>query len=276
MFLRYRLQQTLYQNIDIKTLCFRADKPETLLQPHFFYMQKLKLKKMETLKKTDNASVRKIISTDRERTNLLRNPEQKLIAYLVQRIPLWISSNMLSFIGFIGGVIVFLSFVLAAYVDRSLLLIGVLGYLISWFGDSLDGRIAYYRKIPRKWYGFALDITTDWLGIILMGLGFVIYAEGGWEIFGFGFVVMYGWEMVTTLVRYKITGKYSIDSGIFSPTEVRIIISLFLVLEVVLAGSILYFSAFITALLFVFNMVDFIKLLKLGDEQDIREKSKTE
>ena len=128
---------------------------------------------METLKKTDNASVRKIISTDRERTNLLRNPEQKLIAYLVQRIPLWISSNMLSFIGFMGGVIVFLSFVLAAYVDRSLLLIGVLGYLISWFGDSLDGRIAYYRKIPRKWYGFALDITTDWLGIILMGLGFV-------------------------------------------------------------------------------------------------------
>lgn len=231
---------------------------------------------METLKKTDNASVRKIISTDRERTNLLRNPEQKLIAYLVQRIPLWISSNMLSFIGFMGGVIVFLSFVLAAYVDRSLLLLGVLGYLISWFGDSLDGRIAYYRKIPRKWYGFALDITTDWLGIILMGLGFVIYAEGGWEIFGFGFVVMYGWEMVTTLVRYKITGKYSIDSGIFSPTEVRIIISLFLVLEVVLAGSILYFSAFITALLFVFNMVDFIKLLKLGDEQDIREKSKAE
>jgi phosphatidylglycerophosphate synthase len=148
---------------------------------------------METLKKTDNASVRKIISTDRERTNLLRNPEQKLIAYLVQRIPLWISSNMLSFIGFMGGVIVFLSFVLAAYVDRSLLLIGVLGYLISWFGDSLDGRIAYYRKIPRKWYGFALDITTDWLGIILMGLGFVIYAEGGWEIFGFGFVVMCGW-----------------------------------------------------------------------------------
>ena len=109
-----------------------------------------------------------------------------------------------------------------------------------------------------------------------MGLGFVIYAEGGWEIFGFGFVVMYGWEMVTTLVRYKITGKYSIDSGIFSPTEVRIIISLFLVLEVVLAGSILYFSAFITALLFVFNMVDFIKLLKLGDEQDKKEKSKTE
>ena len=231
---------------------------------------------MEKTKKMENSTIRKIISTDRERTNLLRNPEQKLIAYLVQRIPMWISSNTLSFIGFIGGVIVFLSFVLAAYVDRSLLLIGVLGFLISWFGDSLDGRIAYYRKIPRKWYGFALDITIDWIGIILMGFGFVIYAEGGWEIFGYGFVVMYGWEMVTTLVRYKVTDKYSIDSGIFSPTEVRIVISLFLVLEVVWAGSILYFSAFITVLLFIFNMVDFIKLLKLGDERDNRDKIKTE
>ena len=231
---------------------------------------------MEKTKKMENSTIRKIISTDRERTNLLRNPEQKLIAYLVQRIPMWISSNTLSFIGFIGGVIVFLSFVLAAYVDRPLLLIGVLGFLISWFGDSLDGRIAYYRKIPRKWYGFALDITIDWIGIILMGFGFVIYAEGGWEIFGFGFVVMYGWEMVTTLVRYKVTDKYSIDSGIFSPTEVRIFISLFLVLEVVWAGSILYFSAFITVLLFIFNMVDFIKLLKLGDERDNRDKIKTE
>ena len=88
---------------------------------------------------------------------------------------------MLSFIGFADSILVFLSFVLAAYVDRALLLLGVVGYMISWFGDSLDGRIAYYRKIPRKWYGFALDITADWLGIILMGLGFVVYAEGIWE-----------------------------------------------------------------------------------------------
>ena len=225
---------------------------------------------MEIKNKIENSAVRKIISTDRERTNILRNPEQKAIAYLVQRIPSWISSDMLSFIGFAGSILVFLSFVLAAYVDRALLLLGVVGYMISWFGDSLDGRIAYYRKIPRKWYGFALDITADWLGIILMGLGFVVYAEGIWEFFGFGFVVMYGWEMVTTLVRYKITDKYSIDSGIFSPTEVRIIISIFLILEVIFPTTILYFSAVVTVLLFIINIVDFFKLMKLGDERDIK------
>ena len=143
----------------------------------------------------------KVISSDRDRTNLLRKYEQSLIAYLVQRIPSWISSDMLTFIGFSGSIIIFVGFVLATYIHSSFLLLGVAGFMISWFGDSLDGRVAYYRKKPRKWYGFALDITADWLGIILMGLGFVIYATGFWEFFGFGFVVLYGWEMITTLVR---------------------------------------------------------------------------
>jgi phosphatidylserine synthase len=214
----------------------------------------------------------KVISSDRDRTNLLRKYEQNLIAYLVQRIPSWISSDMLTFIGFSGSIIIFVGFVLATYIHSSFLLLGVVGFMISWFGDSLDGRVAYYRKKPRKWYGFALDITADWLGIILMGLGFVIYATGFWEFFGFGFVVLYGWEMITTLVRYKITGKYSIDSGLLGPTEVRIVLSLIFILEVVVHNSILYMGVIATAGLFIANLVDSIKLLKLADECDIREK----
>ena len=217
----------------------------------------------------------KIISSDRERTNLLRTFEQNLIAYLVQRIPSWISSDMLTFIGFSGSIIIFTSFILATYIHTYFLLLGVAGFMISWFGDSLDGRIAYYRKIPRKWYGFALDITADWLGIILMGFGFVIYAPGPWEMFGFGFVVLYGWEMVTTLVRYKITGKYSIDSGMLGPTEVRIVLCLIFITEVVLHDSILYMGLAATFFLFIANIVDTLKLLKLADECDISEKEQS-
>lgn len=214
----------------------------------------------------------KIISSDRERTNILRKYEQNLIAYLVQRIPSWISSDMLTFIGFSGSILIFLGFILATYLHPSFLLLGVAGFAISWFGDSLDGRVAYYRKKPRKWYGFALDITADWIGIILMGFGFVIYSTGTWEMFGFGFVVLYGWEMITTLVRYKITGKYSIDSGLLGPTEVRIVISLIFITEVLIHDSILYMAVLASAILLIANIVDSIKLLKLADECDISEK----
>lgn len=226
-----------------------------------------RLESIETVKIT--------ISTGRDRTNLLRKPEQYMIAFLVQRIPLWISSDMLTGIGFFGNILTSVSFILAAYIQPVYLLLGVLGYAISWFGDSLDGRIAYYRHKARKWYGYALDITIDWLGIVLMGLGFVVYVDGAWEIIGYAFVVLYGWEMITTTVRYKITGKYSIDSGLLGPTEVRIVLSLIIIFEVFFPGSILYASSFVTAILLVTNFIDTKKLLKIGDEYDIIEKEQT-
>jgi len=213
-----------------------------------------------------------LISVDRERTNILRKTEQKALAFLVQRIPSWISSDMLTGIGFGGNILTFLSFLLSAYVSTPYLLLGVLGYAISWFGDSLDGRIAYYRHKARKWYGFSLDIAVDWLGVILMGLGFVVYTDGPWEIVGFGFVVLYGWEMITTLVRYKVTDKYSIDSGLFGPTEVRIVISLILIGEVLFKGSIQYASLMATFILLIMNIIDTLKLLKIANEYDNKEK----
>ncbi len=213
----------------------------------------------------------KSISRDRERTNLLRKQEQKTIAFLVERIPSWISSDMLTYVGFFGSIVVFAGFILAAYLSEYYLLLGVAGFIINWFGDSLDGRIAYFRKKPRKWYGFSFDLTTDWLTVILIGWGYIIYADGIWEIAGFGFVVMYGWAILTTLIRYKVTGKYSIDSGVFGPTEVRIIISFVLVAEVFFKGSVLYSSVLVCVILFVVNIIESRRLLKLADETDKKE-----
>lgn len=227
---------------------------------------------MENKTNYTTSEVVKVIAEGRNRTNLFKDSEQKFIAYLVQRMPKWLSSDMLTAIGFLGSILTFASFLLAFYIHPTFLLLGVLGYFVCWFGDSLDGRIAYYRHIPRKWYGYALDITVDWLGVILIGLGFVVYVDGAWEIVGFLFVVLYGWEMLTTTVKYKITGKYSIDSGLFGPTEVRIILSLILIIEVLFHNSIQYISLVTTLLLLVSNIVDTTKLLKVADECDIKEK----
>jgi hypothetical protein len=85
---------------------------------------------------------------------------------------------------------------------------------------------------------------------------------------------MYGWEMIIALMRYKITGKYSIDSGIFGPTEVRIIISAVLVAEVLFRGSIGYSIALICFILLFSDVADTRKLLKEADELDTIEKGK--
>lgn len=215
------------------------------------------------------------IARDRTRTNLLWPLERRAIAFWVQRIPSWISSDMLTAIGFFGNILVSVSFILAAYMHPYYLLLGVAGFMICWFGDSLDGRVAYYRNKPRKWYGFTLDIIIDWIGIVLIGFGYIVYARGIWELLGYGFVTMYGWEMIVALIRYNVTGKYSIDSGPVGPTEVRIILSVILVAEVLIPGSIRYSAAVICVVLFIVNVADTRNLLKAADIKDIKERKET-
>jgi len=228
------------------------------------------------VRKVENIANReaiKAISSERKRTNILRKVEQISIAFLVQRIPLWLTSNMLTAIGLFGNLLVFLSFLLAAYIDNNYLLLSTLGFVINWFGDSLDGRIAYYRNIPRKWYGFTLDLTIDWIGLVFIGLGFMLYVDQAWVLIGYGFVVLYGWSIIIAILRYNITGKYSIDSGLFGPTEVRIAIASILILEVIFNGSIVYFGLIAILALFIVNILDFKKLLNLSDERDKRERN---
>jgi phosphatidylglycerophosphate synthase len=224
--------------------------------------------------KNDTELISKL-NKDRHRTNLLKASEQRFIAFLVQHIPAWINSKMLTLIGLIGSIVTATGFILAFYVHRSLLLLGILGFFINWFGDSLDGRLAYFRNKPRKWFGFSLDYTVDWLTNIFIGIGYIVYVGGKWELLGFGFVVLYGWAMMTALLRYKITGKYTIDSGLLGPTEVRIIISLFLLLEVLVKNSIIYSGIAACVILFTVNLIDMHKLLKMADRRDKDEQAKT-
>lgn len=218
--------------------------------------------------KRNMAKSLRLIATDRQRTNMLREWEQKTIAYLVQKVPSWISSDGLTAIGFFGNLMVASSFVLGAFLDRGWLLLSLLGFFINWVGDSLDGRLAYYRNKPRKWYGFSLDVTVDWVGTILIGTGFSIYAPGLWKYAGFFFVVLYGWEMITAQLRYKVGGQYSIDSGIFGPTEVRLALGAIITLEVIVPGSIQYLATVACVFLLISNFVESRRLLKMADEQD--------
>jgi hypothetical protein len=224
------------------------------------------------MKSHHNHEIIRAIFRDRPRSNLLKKHEQQAISWLVKRIPGWINSDILTGIGLSGNVIVAIAFILASLHSNLFLLLGLPGFFISWFGDSLDGRLAYYRNIPRKNYGFTLDITIDWISIIIVGFGYIIYAEGAWELLGYGFVVMYGWEMILVLTHYRLTGQYVIDSGKMGPTEVRIIISVLMVAEVLLPGSLYYMAALVVLVLFLVNIVDTNKLLNIADEIDRKEK----
>lgn len=221
----------------------------------------------------EDSKTLKRIFQDRKRTNILRSAEQATISFLVKRVPAYITSDMLTFLGTVGSFIVLLGFLLATFYDRTFLLLGIVGLAINWFGDSLDGRIAYYRNIPRKWYGFSLDIIMDWVSTVLIGMGYLVYARNEYELIAFAFVVLYGWAMIISQLRYKITDVYSIDSGVAGPTEIRIILAIMLILEAAFGHVIEYFGAILCTVLFIINIIDSRKLLKMGDVRDHAERA---
>jgi len=171
----------------------------------------------------------------RKRYNLLRESEKKVIAYLCSRMPKWIKPD------------------------------------IQWFGDSLDGRLAYYRNTPRKWYGWALDINADWISTCIIGIGFYIYFPS-WKIVAFLFVIAYGGSMILALLRYKIADKYVIDTHLLGPTELRIIISLFIIAELIVPGTLWKFALVGSLVLMIVNFLDSVKIFRLGDLRDISER----
>lgn len=221
----------------------------------------------ETQAESKSAIIQRTFS-DRKRTNILKRAEQLTIAFLLPKVPQFITPNVLTLIGTLGSGLIFIAFVLGSYVTNRYLLLGIAGLAVNWLGDSLDGRLAYYRNIPRRWYGFALDIISDWIGIVLIGFGYYIYAENNTQIIAFAFVALYGWSIIISQLRYKITNEYTIDSGFAGPTELRFIIAIILIVEVLFHGSILYLTGTITIVLLIINIFDSLKLLKLGDLKD--------
>lgn len=178
---------------------------------------------------------------------------------------------MLTALGFLGSCLALAGFLLAKG-DVRYLLISIVGFAVQWFGDSLDGRIAYYRNIPRKWYGFSLDLCMDWISTVLIGLGFYYFLPDNAKILAFTYVTIYGWAIIITIIKFKINDSYTIDTGYFGPTEFRIGICVVLLFEILFPGTLNVFAGVVNCILLVVSILKFKELLQLGNARDKDEK----
>ncbi len=215
--------------------------------------------------------MREKVFSDRERSNFLKHYESRLILSLCERMPPWITPNRLTAIGVLGSLMVFGGFWLGHYL-RIALLISIIGLAVNWFGDSLDGRLAYYRNIPRKWYGFCLDIVVDWLSMFLVVMGFYVYFDD-YRWLPFIFLLAYGGLMLIALLRYKITDSYSIDAFQLGPTEMRIIIAVLIFIEIIRRGTLLQASMLGAVVILLFTILALRSLLQAADLKDQQEKA---
>ncbi len=150
--------------------------------------------------------------------------EKPLINWLVRRLPAWVTPDLLTLLGVVGALITGIGYSLSFY-HPEWLWAASLGLFINWFGDSLDGNIARYRKIERPRYGFFIDHTLDSICMILVGIGVGLSPYARLDIV---LLALVGYLLMSIFVYIKtlIIGVFSISYFGFGPTETRIFIIL--------------------------------------------------
>ena len=160
---------------------------------------------------------------DHERVNdiLLGPLERPALQWLAAHMPAWMTPDVLTGIGTFGAVLIAVSYWLTNYSEWFLWLASV-GFVINWFGDSLDGTLARYRKIERPKYGFFIDHTVDALNETIIFLGFGLSSYLSFEI---ACLALIGYLLMSVLVYVTtaVSGVFKISYGKLGPTEIRAI-----------------------------------------------------
>ena len=147
--------------------------------------------------------------------------EKRILLWLAARIPRNINPDMLSLLGFLAAILIGVSYVLSKN-NPIFLWIASLGFIINWFGDSLDGTLARYRKIERPRYGYFLDHSIDVISftIVLTGLAFSGYArlELAWAVN----IVYLLLTLYTSFTNFT-SRAFQISFAYVGPTELRIL-----------------------------------------------------
>jgi archaetidylinositol phosphate synthase len=147
--------------------------------------------------------------------------ERPALAWLVTKMPPWVTPDSLTFLGFFASILIFVSYLLCN-LDTRFLWLASFGYVVNWFGDSLDGNLARYRHIERPKYGFFVDHTIDALSQLLVftgiGLSSFVDLRVAWFTL-IGYLLM---EVLVYITTY-INGTFRMSYGKLGPTEVRFI-----------------------------------------------------
>ena len=157
--------------------------------------------------------------------------ERPALSFFARHMPSWVTPDMLTLLGIFGAVMIFCGYIFSNY-NRGFLWLASFGFFINWYGDSLDGSVARYRKIQRPRYGYFVDHIVDSFNelLIIIGLGLSPYMQ-----FNIALLISVSYLLLSVLVflRTAVKGEFVISYGGFGPTEIRVV--------AIIANTILFF-----------------------------------
>ena len=147
--------------------------------------------------------------------------ERRLLNRLCRALPAWMMPDHLSAIGFFGAAVSGLSYV-AANGSPWFFWLSSVGLLINWFGDSLDGSLARYRKTERPRYGYFVDHSLEVINYccLFVGLGLSPYIPMNVALIALiGILLMH----VYTLMSNHLSENFNATVFNLGPTELRLV-----------------------------------------------------
>ncbi|MGV2496438.1 CDP-alcohol phosphatidyltransferase family protein [Pelagerythrobacter aerophilus] len=170
---------------------------------------------------------------ERIQENLIARVERRILNRLCAVMPGWVTPDMLTFTGMFGAVLVFAGY-LASNLDAGWLWLSIAGYVVHWFGDSLDGSLARFRKIERPRYGYFLDHSCDGFAtmLVVVGIGLSAYVELEVALIALaGYLLM----SIHAFLSVRVLGELRLSYLNAGPTELRLIL-IGLTLTMLIAG----------------------------------------
>ncbi len=156
---------------------------------------------------------------ERIQQNLLARSERRLINAICPRLPAWVKPDHLTALGLFGALLIGAGY-WASKVDHRWLWLSIGAYFIHWFGDSLDGSLARFRKIERPRFGYFIDHSTDALGTLMIvgGLGLSPYIK-----LDVALVALAGYYLLSihAFLAARVVGEMKLSYVAAGPTELR-------------------------------------------------------
>ncbi len=146
--------------------------------------------------------------------------EQWALPRMAQRLPEWVTPDTLTGIGLLSAVVIGASYVLTQY-SLDWLWLASLGFVVHWWGDSLDGTLARVRDIRRERYGFYVDHQSDAVStfLIFVGLGLSPLMELSVALF---LIIAYYLMMIHVNLVTITRDVFKISFAGAGPTELRL------------------------------------------------------
>ena len=149
--------------------------------------------------------------------------EKKALHWLAERIPIWVNSDHLTFLGFTAQLMVGVSYAFAGG-NKNWLWAATAFLTLNWFGDSLDGTLARYRNRQRPRYGFYVDHVIDTFGSIFLCGGLAVSGFMSPMVAMILLVAFLALSIEVYLATYCI-GQFKLGHFGLGPTEIRIFLA---------------------------------------------------